>query len=566
MSISFDAPQEAQTILAVEDLEVSYGMTSVLRSFSFTLHHGERLAVVGESGSGKSTAIGAVLGLLPPGGHITHGQVRYRGQDLTAADETQFRALRGRSIALIPQDPMTNLNPTMRVGDQIADALRASGMKGRREVIARVEALMAEAGIPEPARRRRQYPHEFSGGMRQRVLIAIALAGEPDLIIADEPTSALDVTVQKQILDHLEELVAQRAMALLFVTHDLGVAADRTDTILVMSRGEVVERGTPRQVLGAPQHAYTRQLVAAAPVLPAAPSATASVAPSAGPAEHRPTDVHRDQPSSSPTPVDAPEPVLEVRNLVKDFTLRGQRTSLRAVDHVSFAMDRGTTTAVIGESGSGKSTLARIALGLDEPTSGEVFLGGQSMSSGSRADRKALRRFTQPVFQDPYTSLNPYWTIESVIREPLRLFRIGDRTEQRRRVRDVLGRVALSQEILVRHPGELSGGQRQRVAIARALVSEPELLICDEAVSALDVLVQAQVLELLTELRAQMGVSCLFITHDLAVAADFSDDVVVMKQGRLIEAGHTEQVISRPEAEYTRSLVDAMPGRGLAGV
>ena len=566
MSNSFDAPQEDQTILAVEDLEVSYGMTSVLRSFSFTLHHGERLAVVGESGSGKSTAIGAVLGLLPPGGHITHGRVRYRGQDLTAADETQFRALRGRSIALIPQDPMTNLNPTMRVGDQIADALRASGMKGRREVTARVEALMAEAGIPEPARRRRQYPHEFSGGMRQRVLIAIALAGEPDLIIADEPTSALDVTVQKQILDHLEELVAQRAMALLFVTHDLGVAADRTDTILVMSRGEVVERGTPRQVLGAPQHAYTRQLVAAAPVLPAAPSATASVAPSAGPAEHRPTDVHRDQPSSSPTPVDAPEPVLEVRNLVKDFTLRGQRTSLRAVDHVSFAMDRGTTTAVIGESGSGKSTLARIALGLDEPTSGEVFLGGQSMSSGSRADRKALRRFTQPVFQDPYTSLNPYWTIESVIREPLRLFRIGDRTEQRRRVRDVLGRVALSQEILVRHPGELSGGQRQRVAIARALVSEPELLICDEAVSALDVLVQAQVLELLTELRAQMGVSCLFITHDLAVAADFSDDVVVMKQGRLVEAGPTEQVISRPEAEYTRSLVDAVPGRGLAGV
>lgn len=532
-------------LLEVEDLEVSYGEKAVLRGVSFTLDRGERLAMVGESGSGKSTTIGAVLGLLPPGGRMTAGTVHYRGQDLTEAAEKDFRALRGQSIALIPQDPMSNLSPTMRVGEQIADALRTYGWRGREAIRSRVVELMEEAGIAEAERRRRQYPHEFSGGMRQRVLIAMALAGEPDLIVADEPTSALDVTVQKQILDHLEELVAERNMGLLFVTHDLGVAADRTDTILVMSAGEVVERGNPQQVLGAPVQDYTRRLVAAAPVLAASPWKTAGTA-------ETPTEPK-------------PERVLEVRNLVKEFRLRGTGQTLRALDDVSFYVPRGTTTALIGESGSGKSTLAKIALGLDEPTSGEVELGGESTHLTTRAGRARMRRFTQPVFQDPYTSLNPYWSIESIITEPLKLFRMGGRAERRRRVAEMLDHVALPAEILSRHPGELSGGQRQRVAIARALVSEPELLICDEAVSALDVLVQAQVLELLAGLRESMGVSCLFITHDLAVTADFADDTVVLKRGRIVEAGPTEQVIAAPEAEYTRSLVEAVPGRERVG-
>lgn len=537
----------ADLVLHVENLDVSYGENSVLSQVSFTLDRGERLAVVGGSGSGKSTTIGAVLGLLPPGGRITAGSVTYCGQDLTAASEAEFRALRGRSIGLVPQDPMSNLNPTMRVGDQIADALRTYGVRGRAALSRRVVELMEEAGIPDAEHRRKQFPHEFSGGMRQRVLIAIALAGEPDLMIADEPTSALDVTVQKQILDHMEELVRQRQMALLFVTHDLGVAADRTDTILVMHQGEVVERGDPQEVLGQPTHHYTQELVAAAPVLPRH-ATTSSGHTTDGTGE---TDTQQ---------------ILTVRELVKEYKIRGQRELLRAVDQVSFSMTAGTTTAVIGESGSGKSTVAKIVLGLEQPTSGEVMLDGKSSAPSSREGRQLLRRFTQPVFQDPYTSLNPYWTIESVIAEPLKLFKIGSRREQKQRIRQLLDQVMLSTDVLDRHPGELSGGQRQRVAIARALAPEPELLICDEAVSALDVLVQAQVLQLLTELRENTGVSCLFITHDVAVTADFADDVVVMKRGQVVESGPTEQVIRHPAAEYTRSLVEAVPGKELTGV
>lgn len=532
-------------VLEVSGLEVSYG-APVLHDVNFTLEPGERLALVGQSGSGKSTAIGAILGLLPGAGKVSGGSVKYRGQELVGATRQRMQELRGRSIALVPQDPMASLNPTMRVGDQIADALRTYGMKDSAEITKRVIELMTDAGIPQAETRRRSYPHEFSGGMRQRVLIAIALAGDPDLIVADEPTSALDVTVQKQILDHLQKLVTERGMSLLFVTHDLGVAGERTDTILVMHQGHVVERGAPEQVLGSPHHDYTKSLVNAAPSL----VVEEAEAPAADAGEGQ-----SEEPAS--------EMVLDITDLHKVYKLRGHGREVHALRGVSMSARRGKTTAIIGESGSGKSTIAKIVLGLEKATSGKVIAGGRDVDATSRAERSTLRKFSQPVFQDPYSSLNPMWSIERIIREPLDVFKMGTRTERKKKVAAVVDQVALPGSTLEKRPSELSGGQRQRIAIARALISEPELLICDEAVSALDVLVQEQILDLLKSLQNDLGVSCLFITHDLAVVANLADDVVVMKDGQIVEAGATRNVIEGPQAEYTKRLLAAVPGTEL---
>lgn len=540
----------SEYVLEVENLEVSYGSTPVLHDVSFTLAPGERLGIVGQSGSGKSTTVSAVLGLLAGNGRITQGRIRFAGEDITNAPDKAMRPLRGTRIALVPQDPMSNLNPTMRVGEQIADALRAYGMSDRAEIERSVVRLMTEAGIPDAERRRKQYPHEFSGGMRQRILIAIALAGEPDLLVADEPTSALDVTVQKQILDHLQKLVSERGTSLLFITHDLGVAGDRTDTILVMHNGRVVERGTPRQVLLQPEDDYTQQLVAAAPKLTPLTGESTRVDAAAADAGS----------AADAASAAAVEPVVAVEDLTKIYRLRGAGGSVTAVDHVSFTADRGQTTAIIGESGSGKSTIAKILLGLEEATSGEVFLGGHPVRTKSRSERRVLKRFAQPVFQDPYSSLNPAWSIGAIVAEPLNVFGIGTKAERKRRVAELLDQVALPADTIERHPSELSGGQRQRVAIARAISSQPELLICDEAVSALDVLVQEQILDLLQNLQAELGLSCLFITHDLAVVANFAQHVVVLQHGKLIETGETAQVIAHPAEEYTRRLIEAVPG------
>ncbi|GAA1735400.1 ABC transporter ATP-binding protein [Brachybacterium phenoliresistens] len=552
-------PGDDGLVLSVQDLAVAYGGTTVLEDVRLTLAPGEKLALVGESGSGKSTTIAAILGLLPGAGRIIGGSIRYRGQELVGAPEAVREGLRGQGIALVPQDPMSNLNPTLRVGDHVADALRASGRRDRDGIARDVVRLMTEAGIPDAERRRRQFPHEFSGGMRQRVLIAIALAGDPDVIIADEPTSALDVSVQKQILDHLEHLVAQRGMSLLLVTHDLGVAADRTDTILVMHRGRVVERGTPATVLRTPAEDYTRRLVAASPTLEVTPreeSGAATVGP-AGSSADGAADGSQPQAGSSAGGGD----VLRVQDLRKTYRLRGGRGEVRALDGISLSAPRGRTTAIIGESGSGKSTLAKIVLGLETADSGTVHLDGQAVGAASRAERRLLRRFAQPVFQDPYSSLDPTWTIERIIAEPLAVFGIGSRAERRDRVAELLDQVAMPRSAAARLPGELSGGQRQRVAIARALSSSPQLLVCDEAVSALDVLVQDQILELLGDLQHRLGVSCLFITHDLAVVANLADQVVVMHRGGIVEAGPTDRVISDPAHDYTRGLLEAAPGR-----
>ena len=531
-------PSDAE-MLSVTDLRVAFGRTEVLHGVDLTVGHGERVAVVGQSGSGKSTLVAAILGLLPGTGHVTGGSIRLGDDELTGRTEKAWRGLRGERIGLVPQDPMTNLNPAMRVGAQIADALVAAGLRGSA-VEARVLELLTEAGIPEAERRAGQYPHEFSGGMRQRVLIAMALAREPKLLIADEPTSALDVTVQRRILDHLETLVGAHGTSLLFVTHDLGLAADRADRVVVMHDGGIVETGPAAQLLRDPQHDYTRRLIAASPSL--------------------------DREGSTPPRRNGTDPILVVEDLVKEYRLRGRRSgTFRAVDHASFSIERGTTTAVVGESGSGKSTIAKMVLGLETPTSGTALIDGRSIAGASRADRADLRRRVQPVFQDPYSSLDPTFTVAQLVAEPLHIHRVGERKDRRGRVRELLDQVALPESVAGRRPSELSGGQRQRVAIARALALDPELVICDEAVSALDVLVQDQILTLLADLQRDLGLSYLFITHDLAVVRQIAHRVVVMHKGRVVEHDTVDQIFTAPTSAYTAELLEAIPGAALAG-
>ncbi|APU16053.1 dipeptide ABC transporter ATP-binding protein [Actinoalloteichus fjordicus] len=564
----------AAPLLELRDLEVSFstapGATPAVRGVDLMVRPGERVAVVGESGSGKSTAAMAVLGLLAGRGRITSGNVLFRGEDITTAGEPRLRRLRGREVGLVPQDPMSNLNPVRRVGDQVAETLRAHGLATGAAARSRAIELMGDAGIPDAARRSRQYPHEFSGGMRQRVLIAIGLACQPQLLIADEPTSALDVTVQRQILDHLETLVSSLGTSLLFITHDLGLAADRADTVFVMSQGRVVESGSARGLLEDPQHEYTRRLVAAAPSVVTARRFLGGTTSTATTVAERETPAELGAADRSAAPTDPAarkdDDVLVVDGLVKDYRLRGRLSgTLRAVDDVSFGVRRGSTTAIVGESGSGKSTIAKMVLGLETPTAGTVRLDGRTVQTARGAERRAIRRAMQPVFQDPYGSLNPMFTIERIVDEPLRVFRTGDRQSRRKRVAELLDHVALPRSVAQRHPNELSGGQRQRVALARALALEPSVVICDEAVSALDVLVQDQVLRLLAGLQRDLGLTYLFITHDLAVVRLIADDVLVMRAGQVVERDTVDRVFENPETDYTRNLLDAIPGAGFFG-
>lgn len=526
-------------LLEISDLHVAFGdpaaPTEVLHGVDLTVDAGERVALVGESGSGKSTTALAAMGLLPAGGRVTGGTLRFRGDDLAGAGDDRWRPLRGAEIGLVPQDPMSGLDPVARVGRQVAGTLRRHGRAAtRREADEQAVELLDAAGIPDPARRARQYPHELSGGMRQRVLIAIALACRPSLLLADEPTSALDVTVQRRILDQIEEMVAELGTSLLLVTHDLALAAERADRVVVLRDGAVVESGAATELLTAPRAAYTRALVDAVP---------------------------GDDPLRVRSGTD-PDPVLVLDGVTKDFRLRGSRAHVRAVDDVSFTVGAGCTTALVGESGSGKTTAARIALGLVAPTSGSVTLEGTAVSGRdrlSRSARRAAARAMQPVFQDPYASLDPTWSVSSLVAEPLVVHGVGDRATRSRRVGELLDAVALPSAVAGRSPRELSGGQRQRVAIARALALEPRVVVCDEAVSALDVLVQDQVLALLDELRDRLGLSYLFIAHDLGVVRRIADDVVVMRAGVVVEQGPAADVLESPTSDYTRELLAAVP-------
>lgn len=626
-------PDDANPLLKITDLEVTFttstGVVPAVRGANLTIYPGQTVAIVGESGSGKSTTAAAVIGLLPGTGKVTGGSIEFDGKELTKMSSKEWIELRGSGIGLVPQDPMSNLNPVLRIGTQVKEALLANNIVPRSEAGERVTELLEQAGLPDGQRRAKQYPHEFSGGMRQRVLIAIGLASRPKLLIADEPTSALDVTVQRRILDHLETLTKEMGTAVLFITHDLGLAAERAEQLVVMHRGRIVESGPALEILQHPQHPYTKRLVSAAPSLASARIESA----------HARGITHTEEEFTGSAKNASSEEMIRVEHLTKEFHIRGAKgeaSKLLAVDDVSFTLRRGKTLAVVGESGSGKSTAANMILHLLEPTSGKIFFDGEDTSEYTEAQLFALRRRLQAVFQNPYGSLDPMYSIYRIIEEPLRIHKYGTKAyaaqeverakatgrdpepwavaalewhsesdkklrEERvkayaqqeverakaagrepepwavaaleghsefnpkklreERVAELLDLVALPRSAMRRYPNELSGGQRQRVAVARALALNPEVIVLDEAVSALDVLVQNQILHLLNDLQAELGLSYLFITHDLAVVRQIADDVVVMEKGRLVEANTTDALFDHPVQEYTRELIEAVPGR-----
>jgi len=533
-------------LVAIKGLDVGYVRHRTVQpavvGLDLTVAPAEVVAIVGESGSGKTTTANAIIGLLPANGRITAGSAVVDGVETAGAKERTLRRLRGSVVALIPQDPMVGLNPTKRIGAQIAEVIKLRGVPGPA-VHAEVVEFLERAGVTDPELRARQYPHELSGGLRQRALIAIALAGRPKLIIADEPTSALDVTVQKRILDHLGALVREQGISLLIITHDLAVAADRADRVIVLRHGRKVEEGDPRTILSTPREGYTRQLIAAAPRL----AHGGRVVPR--------FDV-RDQPE--------PPPILTLTGVSKTFAvddLRRGRRGFNALDQVSVTVPRGRTHALVGESGCGKTTTLRIALGLETATSGSIVLDGTEISGLTWNQLRPLRRKAQLVHQDPFATLDPKFTIGQSITEPLVSFKIGNRRSRAARARELLDQVALPAAYLDRLPSELSGGQRQRVAIARALALRPDLLMLDEPVSALDVLVQEQILRLLADLQQALGLSYLFVSHDLAVVAAISHTVSVLSEGRVVEQGPVAEVFTNPRSPYTRELIDAIPGR-----
>ncbi|MHA7063492.1 ABC transporter ATP-binding protein [Azospirillum argentinense] len=523
-NLTIDLPRGADRPHAVQDL-------------TFTLEPGEILCVVGESGSGKSMTAHAVLGLLPKAVKVSSGEIRHQGTNVFSLPERDQRSLRGGRIAMIFQEPMTALNPLMRVGDQIDEVLRYHTTLDRAARRARVVELLASVGLPEPDHLRRSYPFRLSGGQRQRVMIAMALAVEPDILIADEPTTALDVTTQKQILELIQDIQAKRRMGVMFITHDFGVVAEIAHRVAVMQRGQIVEIGTAEEVLNHPRHPYTRQLIAAVPHL----------------IEHREDFTH------------ARQPVLTAEKVCKTFHLGGgfftPGRKVVAGDDLSLTIHQGETVGLVGESGSGKSTLGRSIVGLIKPDSGRILFEGVDLLSLSRPAFRPYRRHVQMVFQDPYASLNPRHTVGDIITQGPVAFG-EDRHKALEKAKALLKLVGLDASAAERFPHEFSGGQRQRISIARALALEPKLLIADEPVSALDVSVQAQVLDLLEDLRHRLNLSMLFITHDLRIAAQICDTIAVMQKGRIVEIGPAKEVFGNPQHSYTRTLLDAIPGKG----
>jgi peptide/nickel transport system ATP-binding protein len=558
-----------EPLLKINDLHVAFrqgkSLIPAVQGASLAVYPGQTVAIVGESGSGKSTTAHAIINLLPGTGQVTGGEILFEGRDIANASKKDIFAVRGSKIGLVPQDPMSNLNPLYRVGKQIKEALEASGIAKGKAADARVIELLEEAGLPDAERRAKQFPHEFSGGMRQRALIAMGLAARPKLLIADEPTSALDVTVQKQILDHLDQLTDDLGVAVLLITHDLGLAAERADHLVVMYKGRVVESGPALQILQHPQHPYSQRLIKSAPSLASQRLLSQQRAEVREQAQEVAEELAEEVAQAESEFGEGSDVVVEAKGLTKVFPIPGgapwRGSEFTAVDEVSFRLQRGTTLAIVGESGSGKSTVAQMVLDLLKPTRGTVEFDGVDISTlTTKKQQLAFRRQVQPVFQNPYASLDPMYSIYRAIEEPLRTHKIGTDAEREARIRDLLEKVSLPWAVSRRFPNELSGGQRQRVAIARALALRPEVVILDEAVSALDVLVQAQILSLLADLQAEMGLSYLFITHDLAVVRQIADDVLVMEQGKLVEHASVDEVFSNPRQEYTRRLLDAIPG------
>ncbi|UDM06619.1 ABC transporter ATP-binding protein [Halomonas sp. NyZ770] len=531
---------DAPAVLQIEGLSVALPKGAdrplAVENVSYSVNRGEIMCVVGESGSGKSMAANTVMGLLPKGVRPVQGSVTFEGQNLLALSEKQHRTLRGLKIGMIFQEPMTALNPLMRVGAQIAEVFEAHGQLSPRQRQARALELLVEVGIPQPEKAISAYPFELSGGQRQRVMIAMALALEPVLLIADEPTTALDVTTQAQILALIRDLQQRRGMAVMFITHDFGVVAEIANRVCVMRHGRIVEIGNARDVLKNPQDAYTQALIAAIPSNALPP--------------------HREPATSAP--------LLEIKGLNKVFRSRGgwfkATREVRALDDVSLTLAKGETVGIVGESGSGKSTLGRCVVRLEHPDNGELLLDGVNFSQLSGSALRRERHRVQMIFQDPYASLNPRTRVGMAIAQGP-MANGTPKAAALRQAGELLELVGLGASAVTRFPHEFSGGQRQRIGIARALALNPELIVADEAVSALDVSIQAQVLELLESLKQRLSLSLLFITHDLRVAAQICDRIVVMQHGRIVEQGSAEQIFLAPQAAYTRSLLDAIPGR-----
>lgn len=542
----------AAPLLEIRDLAVTYrtrrGGVPAVKNVSVTVERGTVTAIVGESGSGKSTSAMATLGLLPGNAEVS-GTIKLDGRLITNLSEREWRSIRGTRVGLIPQDPNNSLNPVKTIGASVGEGLRIAPKAVRLSASARkkkVLDLLEQVGIDNPEVRYGQYPHQLSGGMKQRALIAAAVATEPELIIADEPTSALDVTVQRTILDLLDRMRTELDLGILFITHDLAVAGDRADQLVVMQGGEVKEHGPTDRILTDPHDPYTRRLLSDAPSLVSAV----------------------EQSTYRPGPAPDATALLTVDTLRREFG--GGDDPFVAVDDVSFTVAAGTTHAIVGESGSGKSTLARMITAFQEPTSGTVTLDDlriDEFGTFSKVGRRDLRRRVQMVYQNPFSSLDPRQTVGKILAEPLRNLTDLSKTQIREKVEAILDRVALgsgagsvSGDVAQRRPAELSGGQRQRVAIARALILDPELVVLDEAVSALDVTVQAQILSLLDELQRDLGLTYLFISHDLSVVREISDTVTVMSHGRQVESGLTSEIFEHPQDEFTEKLLDAIPG------
>jgi len=534
-----EAPAAPAPLLRVHDLSVAYGRTPVVHDVSFSIPAGGSLALIGESGSGKSTIARSVLRLLPRATGRARGRVEFGGDELLGLSEARFRPFRGRRIGFVPQDPSHALNPVRTVGSQAHEAAALAGITdagARREAILEV---FARVGLPDPGRVYGSYPHQLSGGMLQRVLIGLAVLPRPELLVADEPTSALDVTIQKRILDLLGELRDELGIGLLLITHDLAIAAERTDEIVVLKDGRVQEAGRTREVFTAPTSPYTVQLQADAPAL--------------NPDRYR----HADGRGVDAWTTDTTATRIEVRDVSKSFVVDG--TSRAAVSGVSFRVPPGTTHALVGESGSGKTTTVRLLLGLETPDAGEILVDGKSATGRTEEELRGIRRHLQLVYQNPFTSLDPTWSVGRIVREPLDRYRVGTRAERSAKVAAALDAVGLPPHLGRRRPDALSGGQRQRVAIARALVLEPDVVVLDEPTSALDVTVQAGVFDVLRRLQRERGLTYLFVSHDLALVRQIADTVSVLKDGRVVEAGRVADVLSHPREEYTRALVDAIP-------
>lgn len=558
-------------LLQIRNLTVEFPMRRLnfvaVRDFDLELKPGEIHGLVGESGAGKSTVGNAIMGLLEPPGRIAAGDIFLHGEAVHATDTSAMRALRGRRISMIFQDPLTSLNPLLTVQEQLVETIQFHLGLSESEAVARAIDLLDQVGIPDPAVRVTQYPHQFSGGMRQRVVIALALCSEPELIIADEPTTALDVSIQAQILDLIKQLCRDRDLGVILITHDMGVIAETTDRVAVMYRGQVVERGTTEEVLGNPTHDYTRALLSAVPRTDVKLDRFPLVTYIEGPADERgEIDLAEHWLGQAERFDQQDAPLLALDHVDMDFVLRrsvlpSRRETFRAVSDVSFEIAEGEVFGLVGESGSGKSTVARVIAGLYHPSSGAVHFSGHNLTAlRSFRDRQPYRRQMQMIFQDPYSSLNPRIRVRDIVAEPIHFHGLADsKDEMFAIVDDLLEHVGLGADAGWKFPHEFSGGQRQRISIARALATRPRFLICDEPTSALDVSIQAQILNLLKDLQEELNLTMLFISHDLPVIRQMCDRVGVMQHGELLEVAETEELFRNPVHAHTQSLIELMP-------